>query len=162
MSVQVSAKQIDAAGCMQAFQQRQSQSCGAVVDFAGLMRQDANGYPHALWLEHYPGMTERMLAERVEQARQCFGLQDVALHHRIGRIEVAEVIVWVATSAMHRRAAFEGCMYLMDYLKTEAPFWKRNIGPGGPEAWVSARTSDQEQRRCWERLLALPGAPYDI
>lgn len=161
MSILVSAHVIDTAVCLQAFRQRQSVRCGAMVDFSGLMRQDEQGCPVALWLEHYPSMTERMLNEHMEQAKECFGLLDVEVRHRIGRIEAAEVIVWVATAAAHRRAAFEGCMYLMDYLKTEAPFWKRNIGPAGPEDWVGARTFDAEQRRRWERQFSMPGAPFD-
>ncbi|MGC3872940.1 molybdopterin synthase catalytic subunit MoaE [Halomonas sp. GXIMD04776] len=123
---------------------------GAVVCFTGLVR-DFNESPEvkALSLEHYPGMTEQALARIVSEAEQRWSLQDVRLIHRIGRLEPGDPIVLVAVASAHRRNAFEACDFIMDYLKTQAPFWKKEHTAGG-HYWVSERDSDKQDAKRWE------------
>ena len=99
-------------------------------------------------LEHYPGMTEKALAKIVEKARERFHLIDVVVIHRVGELQVGDQIVLCLVSAAHRGEAFQGCEYVMDWLKTEAPFWKRETTPEG-EHWVDARESDDHARARW-------------
>ncbi|MEM6905258.1 MAG: molybdopterin synthase catalytic subunit MoaE [Pseudomonadota bacterium] len=119
---------------------------GAVVAFTGLVR----GAPGtALELEHYPGMTETALAGLVAEARARWPLDGVRVIHRVGRLSPGEGIVLVLAASRHRRAAFEAAEFLMDYLKTKAPFWKREDGPDGAR-WVDARDSDDSAAARWE------------
>lgn len=126
---------------------------GAVVGFIGQVRDinDARAVD-VLELEHYPGMTETALAEIVERAAARWPLSGVRLIHRIGPLRPCEAIVMVAVSAAHRGVAFESCEYIMDYLKTEAPFWKKETRDG-VSRWVEARETDERARERWE-----PGA----
>ena len=121
---------------------------GAVVAFSGLVR-DEGGRLTALEIEHYPGMTEKALTAYGAQATERFGLADWRIIHRHGRLGVGEPIMMVATAARHRKAAFEAAEYLMDWLKSRAPFWKREIGPEGPGAWVEARSEDEDALARW-------------
>ncbi|WP_280549493.1 MULTISPECIES: molybdopterin synthase catalytic subunit MoaE [unclassified Halomonas] len=123
---------------------------GAVVSFTGLVR-DFNERPEvqALTLEHYPGMTEAALGEIVEQARARWPLQGVTVIHRIGRLAPSDPIVLVVVASAHRRAAFEACDFIMDYLKTRAPFWKKEHTASG-DYWVSERDGDHHDARRWE------------
>ncbi|MFC3694771.1 molybdenum cofactor biosynthesis protein MoaE [Chenggangzhangella methanolivorans] len=123
---------------------------GAVVTFSGLCRDRADSGARlvALTLEHYPGMTEEELGRIEQEARQRFGLADSLVLHRYGRILPGEPIVLVATVASHRRAAFEAAEFLMDYLKTSAPFWKREETAEGA-AWVAAKGSDDDAAARW-------------
>lgn len=121
---------------------------GAVVTFRGLVR-DEGGRLLALEIEHYPGMTEKALATFGQQAAQRFGLTDWRIIHRHGRLETGEAIMMVATAARHRKAAFDAAEYLMDWLKSRAPFWKREIGPDGPGVWVEARADDENALTRW-------------
>ena len=121
---------------------------GAVVAFSGLVR-DEGGRLTALEIEHYPGMTEKALTAYGAQAAERFGLADWRIIHRHGRLGVGEPIMMVATAARHRKAAFEAAEYLMDWLKSRAPFWKREIGPEGPGAWVEARSEDEDALARW-------------
>ncbi|SMG48880.1 molybdenum cofactor biosynthesis protein MoaE [Paracoccus sp. J56] len=121
---------------------------GAVVSFSGLVR-DEDGRLVALEIEHYPGMTEKALQAYGEQAAQRFGLTGWRIIHRFGRLEVGEQIMMVATAARHRKAAFEAAEYLMDWLKSRAPFWKREIGPDGPGDWVEAKAEDEDALSRW-------------
>ena len=114
---------------------------GAVATFTGIARAEA-GATVALELEAYPGFTDREIGRIAEAARQRFVLDDLTIVHRIGRIGPGEPIVFVATAASHRRAAFEACDHLMDYLKSRAPFWKKEEAPDGTGTWVDARDSD--------------------
>lgn len=125
---------------------------GAVVTFTGAVRGEAKGRPiAAMELEHYPGMTEREL-ERVEaEAMARWPLQGVRIIHRIGSLKPGEEIVLVVTVSAHRHAAFEAAAFLMDYLKTRAPFWKKEIGLDGTGEWVDARETDNAAARKWER-----------
>jgi len=117
---------------------------GAVVTFVGRVRDFAGG-DKALWLEHYAGMTEKVLAQLVERARQHWPILNATIIHRIGPLSPGDQIVFVGVSSAHRHAAFAACEFLMDFLKTEAPFWKRE----GDE-WVSAKDSDQTAANAWQ------------
>jgi molybdopterin synthase catalytic subunit len=122
---------------------------GAVVTFTGICRADENGAPiAALTLEHYPGMAETEIARHVEEAGARWPLIDVTVVHRYGRIEPGEVIVLVATASSHRLAAFAAASFLMDYLKTRAPFWKQVETVDG-KAWVEAKASDDAAAEHW-------------
>ena len=123
---------------------------GGVATFMGLVRDIADGESvEAMTLEHYPGMTEKMLADIEVQARQRWPLDEVLIIHRYGRLEPGDRIVLVATASAHRKAAIEACEFLIDWLKTRAPFWKlEQTGQG--EHWVEARDSDDEAAARWE------------
>lgn len=122
---------------------------GAVVTFTGLCRADENGMPiAALTLEHYPGMAEAEIARHVEEANARWPLFGVTVIHRYGRIEPGEVIVLVATASSHREAAFAAAAFLMDYLKTRAPFWKQVEAAAGT-TWVEAKATDDAAAERW-------------
>ncbi|WP_111412081.1 molybdopterin synthase catalytic subunit MoaE [Billgrantia lactosivorans] len=123
---------------------------GAVVSFTGLVR-DFNERPDvsALTLEHYPGMTETALGEIVAEAQARWPLQGVRLIHRVGRLSPGDPIVLVVVASAHRRAAFEACDFIMDYLKTRAPFWKKEHSNTG-DYWVAERESDHRDASRWE------------
>lgn len=121
---------------------------GAVVTFTGLVRDDS-GQMVALEIEHYPGMTETALTDYGNQAAQRFGLSDWRIIHRHGRLAVGEAIMMVATASRHRANAFQAADYLMDWLKSRAPFWKREIGRNGAARWVDARSSDEDALARW-------------
>ena len=121
---------------------------GAVVTFTGCVRGD--GGLTAMTLEHYPGMTEKAL-ERIEaEAHERWPLQASLIVHRYGRLAPGDNIVLVVTASPHRQAAFEAAEFLMDYLKTEAPFWKLEDGPDGA-GWVDARISDDAAKARWRK-----------
>ena len=122
---------------------------GGVAAFVGLVR-DLTGdeTTSAMTLEHYPGMTERQIGKIEADARQRWPLDDVVIIHRYGRLEPGDRIVLVLTASSHRQAALESCQFLIDWLKTKAPFWKREESGQG-ERWVAARGSDDEAARRW-------------
>jgi molybdopterin synthase catalytic subunit len=120
---------------------------GAVVSFTGLVRGDA-GALTALEIEHYPGMTDRAITAMMEEARARWALSDVLVIHRHGRLTLGEAIMMVATAAPHRAAAFQAAEFLMDYLKSRAPFWKKEIGPKDA-AWVDQKTADEVALKRW-------------
>jgi molybdopterin synthase catalytic subunit len=123
---------------------------GAVVTFTGVCRGDENGEPiAALTLEHYPAMAEAEIARHVAEARERWPLIGVTVVHRYGRIVPGEDIVMVATTSSHREAAFAGAEFLMDYLKTRAPFWKQ-VEKAGGATWVEARTTDDAAAERWD------------
>ncbi|HYI65075.1 MAG TPA: molybdenum cofactor biosynthesis protein MoaE [Allosphingosinicella sp.] len=123
---------------------------GAIVSFTGLVRPENDGAAVTeLALDHYPGFTESAIAAIALEAERRFGLIDLAIVHRHGAMAPGETVVFVAAAAAHRRAAFEAAQYVMDRLKTEAPFWKREVGPGGAR-WIEARAADLESRGRWE------------
>lgn len=127
---------------------------GAVVTFTGLVRDMAEGGGAAhMTLEHYPGMTEKLLAEIEGQAMARWPLQAVRIVHRHGRLAAGDRIVFVGTASAHRQAAFEACAFLIDWLKTKAPFWKLEEADGR-RAWVAARTSDDDAAARWEEAGA--------
>lgn len=120
---------------------------GAVVTFTGIVRDDS-GKMLALEIEHYPGMTESAITAIAEQAAERWNLADCLVIHRHGRLEIGAPIMMVATAARHRGDAFAAAEFLMDYLKSRAPFWKKEIGPEGT-AWVDAKDSDEDALRRW-------------
>ncbi len=122
---------------------------GAVVSFTGLARA-GDGATQRLVLEAYPGFTDVEIDRMAEAARTRFGLHDVLVVHRTGEIAPGEAIVFVAAAAAHRRQAFEAADQLMDYLKSRAPFWKKERGPGG-ERWIEPTTQDLEDAARWEQ-----------
>lgn len=144
MSARVQAEPFDLAAELTGF----GAGAGAVVTFTGLVRDDT-GLMAALQIEHYPGMTERALNEYGAEAARRFQLSDWRIIHRHGRIEVGAPIMMVATAARHRRAAFEGADYLMDWLKSRAPFWKQEIARDGSATWVEAKNSDEDALSRW-------------
>ncbi|MBK5927874.1 molybdenum cofactor biosynthesis protein MoaE [Rhodobaculum claviforme] len=119
---------------------------GAVVTFAGLVRAD--GGLSALEIEHYPGMTERAITAIAQEATRRWDLRGCLVIHRHGRLAVGEAIMMVATAAPHRADAFAAAEFLMDYLKSRAPFWKKEIGADGPR-WVAARAEDEAALTRW-------------
>jgi molybdopterin synthase catalytic subunit len=122
---------------------------GAVVTFTGICRADENGAPiAALTLEHYPGMAEAEIARHVEEAYARWPLLAALVIHRYGRIKPGEDIVLVATASSHRQAAFAAAEFLMDYLKTRAPFWKQVESADGA-AWVQANSADDTAAARW-------------
>lgn len=122
---------------------------GAVVSFTGICRADESGAPiTALTLEHYPGMAEAEIARHVEQARCRWPLLGVTVIHRYGRLTPGEAIVLVATASTHRQAAFAAAEFLMDYLKTRAPFWKQVEAAKGT-SWVEAKPADDAAAERW-------------
>ena len=124
---------------------------GGTALFVGTVREMNDGAAvSALTLEHYPGMTERALAAIEAQARSRFDLDEVLIIHRFGRMDVGDDIVLVICSSAHRDAAFDGCRFLMDFLKTQAPFWKLEEGEGTAN-WVEARTSDDTAAARWTK-----------
>ena len=124
---------------------------GAVASFVGLARDmnDGSGVA-AMTLEHYPGMTEKALARLVDDACVRWPLLDVTVIHRVGRLLPGDPIVLVAVAASHRGEAFAACEFIMDYLKTQAPFWKKEETPEG-DRWVEARASDDTAAARWNR-----------
>ncbi len=122
---------------------------GAVASFVGLVRdRSGKGELNAMTLEHYPGMTERKIAEIEAEARRRWPLEDCLVIHRYGRLRPGERIVLVATASAHRDAAFDACRFLIDWLKTKAPFWKLEEGAEGGE-WVTARAEDDKAAAAW-------------
>jgi len=121
---------------------------GAVASFTGIARAEA-GATAVLELEAYPGFTEAKIGEIAEAARERFALADLLILHRVGRIAPGEPIVFVATAARHRREAFEACDFLMDYLKSRAPFWKKEHGPAGAR-WIEPRPEDHADVSRWD------------
>jgi molybdopterin synthase catalytic subunit len=125
---------------------------GAIVTFTGTVRSDNDGNRIAgMTLEHYPGMTEAELARVEAEAGRRWPLQASLVVHRIGALKPGDNIVLVVTASAHREAAFAAAEFLMDYLKTSAPFWKKERGPDGAERWVEARQSDDRAIERWTR-----------
>jgi molybdopterin synthase catalytic subunit len=123
---------------------------GAVVSFIGLMRDfNAGQAVQGMTLEHYPGMTEKALQAIVDQAGERWDLEAVQLVHRVGGLRPQDPIVLVAVASAHRGEAFRACEFIIDYLKTRAPFWKKEQRADG-EHWVEARARDREADRRWQ------------
>ena len=120
---------------------------GAVVSFTGIVRDDSGSLDH-MEIEHYPGMTERAIGQIVVDAHARWPLTDVLVIHRHGRLSPGETIMMVATASAHRVAAFEAAQFLMDYLKSRAPFWKKEVTSDGSE-WVAAKDEDEDALNRW-------------
>lgn len=124
---------------------------GAVASFVGLVRDvNPGAADQAMTLEHYPGMTEKLLADIETKACERWPLAATLIIHRVGRLEPGDQIVLVATASRHRGAAFEACQFIMDWLKTDAPFWKLEEADG-QGAWVDARDEDKTARDKWQK-----------
>ncbi len=128
---------------------KQAPKVGAVVTFLGTVR-DLNEGEHVaeMELEHYPGMTEKSLEAIVAQARARWNIFDALVIHRVGPLKPLDQIVLVAVTSAHRGEAFDACEFIIDYLKTEAPFWKKEQTPSGAR-WVDARVTDDEAMQKW-------------
>lgn len=123
---------------------------GAIVFFTGLVRDFNQGNNvTGLFLEHYPGMTEKALNNIVDQAKERWPINQVRLIHRIGQLHLADQIVFVAVSGKHREAAFDACRFIMDYLKNQAPFWKKETTTQG-DVWVAALDKDKTAMEKWD------------
>jgi len=120
---------------------------GAVVSFTGVVR-DVSGGLSAMEIEHYPGMTEKALGAIRADAMQRWDLADALVIHRFGRLDAGEVIMMVATASRHRKDAFEAAEFLMDYLKSRAPFWKKEVTNDGAD-WVAAKDEDEAALKRW-------------
>jgi molybdopterin synthase catalytic subunit len=142
----ISAEPIDPAALLDSFT-REVADAGAVASFTGLVRSD-DGAVSDLWLDHHPVLTEQVISEIAAETESRFGAT-VHITHRVGGVPAGEPIVFVAAAARHRRAAFEAVDYMMDRLKTDAPFWKREQR-GDTAVWIEARPQDHLDRARWE------------
>lgn len=120
---------------------------GAIVSFTGIVRDDTDNLDY-MEIEHYPGMTERAITAIATEAQTRWRLGDVLVIHRHGHLSLGERIMMVATAAAHRRQAFEAAEYLMDYLKSRAPFWKKEVGRDGA-SWVESKHHDEAALERW-------------
>lgn len=153
ITIRLQAEDFDAAAEAKKLTQGRT-DIGAVVTFAGICRSDEGDRAiAALTLEHYPGMAEEEIARHAAEAQARWPLLGLTVIHRYGRLEPGDNIVLVVTASAHRAAAFEAAEFMMDYLKTQAPFWKREEGAEGG-AWVEARNEDDAAAARW----AKPGA----
>lgn len=149
MAVRVQREAFDVAAEIEALV-RGRVDIGAIVTFSGLVRGEAEGQAlSSLTLEHYPGMTEAELQRIDDEAHQRFALLGSTVIHRYGLLHPGDPIVLVVTAAAHRRAAFAAGEFLMDYLKSQAPFWKKESFADGSERWVDARQTDAEAMARW-------------
>jgi molybdopterin synthase catalytic subunit len=149
MTVRIQTEDFDA-GAEIAALRRNNPGVGAVASFIGVCRDANDGAAVSrMTLEHYPGMTEKAIEEIVTEARERWGVTDALVVHRVGELRPADQIVLVVVTGAHRGEAFAACEFIMDYLKTRAPFWKKEETPKGAR-WVEARVSDDEAARRWE------------
>ncbi|MCP3673262.1 MAG: molybdenum cofactor biosynthesis protein MoaE [Gammaproteobacteria bacterium] len=128
-------------------------NAGAICSFTGLVRevdQKDQSKLIALSLEHYPGMTEKALSAIAEDAKNKFSLSSIIIVHRVGKLSVGERIVYVGTSSVHRKSAFDGCEYIMDFLKNDAPFWKKEFREDGCEKWIEQKQTDRDAVQKWD------------
>jgi molybdopterin synthase catalytic subunit len=150
LSAVVQYDDFDSADEYQRLRQRAGGMLGAVVTFTGLVRDRHDGEEvDTLHLEHYPGMTERSIEAIARKAADRWPLDDIVIIHRVGALTAAEQIVFVQVASSHRDAAFAGAAFIMDYLKTDAVFWKREDKAGGSR-WVESTGTDQVRRRSWD------------
>ena len=124
---------------------------GAAVTFTGYVRDlSNNNHLKSLFLEHYPGMTEHSLTKIAKQAQKRWPIDDLVIIHRIGTLLPSDPIVLIVTLSAHRKAAFHAAEFIMDYLKTDAPFWKKEITKDGEE-WISSKQSDADEKTRWQQ-----------
>lgn len=146
MTVRVQAEAFDAGSELNSFGQDRT-DVGAVVSFTGIVR-DTKGDLQEMLIEHYPGMTQSAIAKIADEAVKRWALSDVLVIHRYGPLKPGEPIMMVATASAHRAAAFEAANFLMDYLKSRAPFWKKEVTNDGA-SWVAAKASDEDALKRW-------------
>lgn len=128
---------------------KQSPETGALVSFVGLVRDFSDGAKiESIYLEHYPGMCEKALQKIIDEANQRWSLLGVRVIHRVGQLQPCEQIVLVATSSVHRTDAFAACEFIIDYLKTDAPFWKREQTAHGSH-WLETKETDEQRMQRW-------------
>lgn len=125
---------------------REAAGAGALASFVGVVRAEAN--VTALFLEHFPGVTERAVSAMQSEAQKRWPLLGVRVVHRVGEVAVGDPVVLVATAAVHRRPALEACDFLMDNLKTDAPFWKKELRTSG-DVWIEPHAEDHQDRARW-------------
>lgn len=148
--IRVHQEPFDPGAELSAFEKRATDA-GAVVSFLGKVRGKAGAESvGALYLEHFPGVTERSIADIEAEARRRWAIGETLIIHRVGELAPEEPIVMVCVASAHRRQAFEAADFLMDYLKTEAVFWKKEICDGG-EAWIEPRDADYKDASRWRR-----------
>jgi molybdopterin synthase catalytic subunit len=147
MEIRVQQEAFDLGAEANAFAAGQA-GAGAVVTFTGVVRDTEAGDLEAMEIEHYPAMTARAIAQIAEEARDRWALTGALVIHRTGRLRPGERIMMVATAAPHRAAAFEAAEFLMDYLKSRAPFWKKEITRSGAR-WVAAKDEDEDALKRW-------------
>ncbi len=150
MTVRVQAQDFDVGAEINAMR-LSNPRIGAVVSFVGQVRDfnDVDGIS-SMRLEHYPGMTEKSLESIIERARAKWSIVDALIVHRVGDLKPLDQIVLVLIASAHRQDAFSACEFVMDYLKTEAPFWKKESTSSG-ERWVEAKSSDDDARQRWQQ-----------
>lgn len=149
--ISVQEEAFDPAACLAAFEGACGHDSGAVVSFTGRVRDVTDGQGvAALTLDHYPGMTEKQIEEIANQATTRWDLQNITIIHRFGTMTPGEAIVFIAVSAAHRGDAFSACEFLIDWVKTKAPFWKREDTPDGSR-WVEAREEDDARAAGWAK-----------
>ena len=149
-SVRVQTEDFDVSAEMLTLRQR-NPKIGAVASFVGVVRDLNDGDSvSTLTLEHYPGMTEKSLEAIVQQAKERWDIYDALIVHRVGTMRPLDQIVLVIVTSAHRGESFQACEFLMDYLKTRAPFWKKEVTQEG-ERWVDARSSDDVAAKRWEQ-----------
>lgn len=146
MEIRVQSQPFDAGAELNQFTSAQS-SVGAIVSFSGIVRNNSAGDLRAMEIEHYPAMTEKAITAIAQQAQDRWDLADVLVIHRYGLLHLDDPIMMVATAARHRVAAFAAAEFLMDYLKSRAPFWKKEHG--GNAEWVAAQQSDEDALQRW-------------
>lgn len=147
MDIRVQSDPFDLGKEANAFAARQD-GMGAVVTFTGVVRDLGQGDLDAMEIEHYPGMTEKALEKIADEALSRWNLGDILIIHRHGRLSPQDMIMMVATAAPHRADAFQAAEFLMDFLKSRAPFWKKEITRDGDE-WVAARDDDEDALTRW-------------
>ena len=133
----------------QALREKNPKQTGAIATFSGLVRDFGDQSDViAIYLEHYPGMTERRLQAIIDTAKKRWDIQGVRIIHRVGKLELSEQIVFVGVSSAHRSDAFLACQFIMDFLKADAPFWKKEMTNDG-DTWVQAKDSDNSKAKSW-------------
>ena len=147
MDIRVQSEAFDSGAEVSSFSSRLTSS-GAAVSFTGIVRNNADGTLKTMEIEHYPGMTSKAISEIAENAKAKWNLENVMVIHRFGSLQPGEEIMMVATASAHRKNAFEAAEYLMDYLKSCAPFWKKEITDQGGE-WVAAKSDDEDALKRW-------------
>ncbi len=148
MEIRVQPERFDMGAELNRFSAAQD-GAGAIVSFSGIVRDVASGDLSVMEIEHYPGMTEKALAKIGAEAIARFSLSDAFILHRFGKLAANEPIMMVLTAARHRDMAFQGAEFLMDYLKSRAPFWKKEITTKGDADWVDAKDVDEVALKRW-------------
>ena len=150
MQVIIQEEDFDSAEMIKSFQNRQ-ENIGAIVTFTGVVRNKENEHLQSMQIEHYPGMAERAISKIIEKAQMNWSIADVLVIHRYGTLQLNETIMMIATSASHRKDAFEAAEFIMDYLKSRAPFWKKEIAENSAR-WVESRKQDKTVLKRWDKL----------